>query len=209
MYLRRLSDNGGAAVTEWRRMWNDEVLPHLESLRLAAGPGLRIDRHPNGTVIRLAPLPGSARSAAPADPDFYHSYFKLTLSSATANGATVRTAKIADGATGGNSVAVVNGYTVYSIPPYTEVVNADRLFYLKYRPAVYNATGGTIDRAVLTIGSLGPNSSGDLILPEGGTDHAFYTQLGRVLWRNGVPKVVQDFTSGVADVRWYAHAQWV
>ena len=43
-----------------------------------------------------------------------------------------------------------------------------------------------------------------MTLPAGGTDGAFYTQLGRVLWNDGKPRVVQDFSAGVADVRWYA-----
>ena len=191
MYLKRL-DGGG--FSEWRSMWDREILPYLRSLRPVAGPGVRIDRRPGGTLIRV--VPSSATAPAGAKAATYDSYFKLTLSAAENGGHLVT---IADGATGGNSVAVVNGYTVYTVPPYTESVSADRLFFLKYTPAVYWNDGSVHTPATLEIGS-----SGTMILPSGGTDGAFYTQLGRVLWNDGKPRVVQDFSAGVADVRWYA-----
>ena len=185
-------------------MWNDEVVPCLNSLLPVAGPGIMIDRRPNGTVIRAVPMPSSAPSAAPVRGENYNSYFKLSLVTVAENGAALHRVEIADGATGGNSVAVVNGYSTYTVPPYAETVSGDRLFFLKYRPAVYNSIGHVTTPATLTVGSIGPNGDGELILPEGGTDNAFYTQLGRVLWRGGNPETVQDFTAGVADVRWYS-----
>ena len=191
MYLKRLSDGG---LSEWRAMWNDEILPYLRSLRPVAGPGVRIDRLPGGSLIRCVPAPAKAQAAASTD--FYHSYFKLRLVRSAGGGCSVR---IADGATDGNSLAVVNGYTAYWIPPYTESVSADRLFYLKYTPAVYWNDGTIHTPATLEIAS-----NDTMILPPGGTDGAFYTQLGRVLWNNGSPKAVQDFRAGVAEILWFA-----
>ena len=52
MFLQRLFS--GSPV-EWRDMWNDEVLPYLRSEHLVAGPGIRIDRRPAGTLIRAVP----------------------------------------------------------------------------------------------------------------------------------------------------------
>lgn len=197
MYLERLYDGG---FSEWRSMWNREVLPYLRSLRPVAGPGLRIDRTPDGSLIRLSSAGGGAPSR-PAGADFYQSYFKLKLSR---NDEGVHSVTIADGATGGESIAVVNGYTTFRVAPYTEVVTANRLFYLKFRPATFWNDGAVYTPATLTIESLGNGPDG-MVLPEGGTDGAFYTQLGRVLWNNaGKVRVVQDFTGGVADIRWYA-----
>ena len=201
MFLRRLNHGG----REWRDMWNDEVLPYLRSLRPVAGPGLAIDRLPAGTVIRAVSAPAAAAKSPSPSGDFYRSYFKLSLSSATADNVTTCTVTIADGATGGNSYAVVNGYTTYTLAPYTEAVTGDRLFFLKYTPAQYNASGSQIAAPTLVIASLGAaeGSSDFPSLPSGGTDGAYYMQLGRLLWNNGAPRVVQDFTGGVAEFRWY------
>ena len=98
----------------------------------------------------------------------------------------------------------MNGYTVYRLPPYTETGEGARLFYLKYTPATYWNTGAVYTSATLEIASRGPEGSGALVLPDGGTDGAFYFQLGRVLWNNGSPRAIQDHTAGVAEVRWYA-----
>ena len=182
-------------------MWNDEVLPYLRSLRPVAGPGLAIDHLPAGTVIRAVSAPAAAAQSSASNDDFYHSYFKLALENE--NG--VFRVKIADGATGGNSYAVVNGYTAYTVAPYAETVTGDRLFFLKYTPAQYGSSGSQTAVPTLVIASLGPaeGSSGFPSLPSGGTDGAFYMQLGRLLWNSGAPKVVQDFTGGVAEFRWY------
>ena len=40
-------------------MWNNEVLPYLRAERLVAGPGIRIDRRPAGTLIRVASSGGA------------------------------------------------------------------------------------------------------------------------------------------------------
>ena len=192
MYLKQLTNSGLAGIAEWRRMWNGDVLPFLRSQLLVAGNGVRLSRRPAGTVIELA---GGAAKHVAAGGGSYDSYFKLTLSE-TAGGHSVT---VADGATGGDSVAVVNGYTVHTVPPYTESVSADRLFYLKYTPAVYWNDGSVHTPATLEIAS-----NDTMILPSGGTDGAFYTQLGRVLWNDGSPKAVQDFRAGVAEILWFA-----
>ena len=58
MSLDRLFSNGSGGIAEWREMWNNEVLPYLHSERLVAGPGVRIDRHPAGTLIRVVSSDG-------------------------------------------------------------------------------------------------------------------------------------------------------
>ena len=52
MFLTRLFSGSPA---EWRDMWNNEVLPYLRGAQLVAGPGIRIDRRPAGTLIRSIP----------------------------------------------------------------------------------------------------------------------------------------------------------
>ncbi len=196
MQLRRLNESSPLrTVAAWREMWNGEVLPYLRSLAVVAGSGIAVRRHPAGTVVEVSGAPVSAAAAAPPAAAGYNSYFKLTLSSATSGEGTVHTVTIADGATGGDSLAVVNGYTLYSISPYTEAVTTDRCFFLKYTPAVYDDSGA-VTPATLVIGSGGE-------LPSYLSTGCFYTQLGRVIFTGGVPSVVQDFTAGVADVRWY------
>ena len=192
MSLHYLASGG-----DWRSMWNEEVLPYLRSLQLTAGDGLRLDRRPAGTWIRALPGAGARGKGAGAG---YSGYFKLSCA-ATAGGCAVT---IADGATGGASTAVVNGGTVYQIAPYTETVTGDRLFFLKYTPARY-AGGAESTPASLVIASLGPANGAFPVLPSGGTGGAYYMQLGRCLWNNGSPRIVQDFTAGVAEFNWYVN----
>ena len=64
MYLRRIVGNGLAAVNEWRRMWNEEVLPYLRSQRPVAGPGVKIDQRPAGMMITATGVDSSAPAAA-------------------------------------------------------------------------------------------------------------------------------------------------
>lgn len=161
--------------------------------RIIAGPGLLAEETPEGTILRLA---GSSvpRTEAP-QASGYNSYFKLSLG--TSGGAYVVT--VADGATGGNNTAVVNGYTTYSIPPYSETVSADRLFYLKYAPAVIS--GGH----VVSSASMAISSTENMTVPAASSGGAFYTQLGRVLFAGsgGQVKTVQDYRKGVAEVNWF------
>ena len=59
MFLKRLISGGFGGIAEWRTMWNDEVLPHLRGAELVAGPGIRIDRRPAGTLIRVVSSGGA------------------------------------------------------------------------------------------------------------------------------------------------------
>lgn len=195
MLLRRLSPFDGA--DKWREMWNNEVIPYIQTMRLIAGRGIRLNHLPAGTVIETLPHAGKAPlNAAPIEG--YNSYFKISVSGDTESG---YTATISDGATGGNSIAVVNGYTVYQVEPYSEVISQSRLFFLKFTPPGYYFQSGTqYKEAVLEIGS----QSIDEVLPDASQEGCFYTQIGRVIFNNGTPVVVQDYTAGVADIRWYA-----
>lgn len=199
MFLKRLVHGGFAALSEWRDLWNGEVLDYLRGLQIVPGSGIRVRRLPSGTVIEAEPVASVGSAPPPLSAGEYNSYFKLALTAATENGATTYSVTIADGATAGNSTAVVNGYTTYSIAPYTEVVTASRLFYLKYTPATYTSSGAVSVAATLII-----ESSDNLVLPAYGTNGSFYTQIGRVVFADGQPAVFQDFTAGVADIRWYA-----
>ena len=59
MFLKRLMSGGPGGIAEWKRMWNDEVLPYLRGAQLVAGPGIRIDRRPAGTLIRVVSSGGA------------------------------------------------------------------------------------------------------------------------------------------------------
>lgn len=179
-------------------MWNRDVLPYLRSLRPVAGHGVRLDRMAAGTVIRVLPAaPG--RGGGNSVRAEYSGYFKLTL----ANAAGAYSVTIADGATGGDSTAVVNGGRVWSVAPYTEAVAGDRLFFLKFTPPEYDQYGVVTVPESLVIASLGPSGGVFPVLPDGGTDGAYYMQLGRLLWNSGAPRVVQDHTAGVAEFNWF------
>ena len=195
MYLQRLYGSGLGGVDEWREMWNDEVLPYLHSLRPLAGPGTRIEERSDGTLITA--IPNAAAAASPAAEAGYSSYFKLTLAD-TSSGAVVT---VADGATGSDSIAVVNGGSTYALPPYSEVVSGARVFMLKYTPAQYGSDGAVVSGATMAISSVAGGT-----LPSGGTSGAYYYQLGRVVASSGGElRVVQDHTAGVAQFQWFAN----
>lgn len=198
MFFDQLSDSDGFSA--WRDMWNDYVLPYLRSLRPVSGPGIRIDRKGNASVIRA--VPGRAAPAVPAAGDAgYRSYFKLSLA-ATGAGQVVT---IADGATGSNSIAVVNGGSTYCLPPYTETVSGGALYLLKYTPAQFGSGGTVTSGATMVISSI-HQSGGDFpTLPSGGTSGAYYYQLGRVISSGGALSAVQDHTAGVVQFQWYAN----
>ena len=59
MVLRYLSRGDSGGVAEWREMWNEEVLPYLRAEHLAAGPGIRLDRRPAETLIRVVSSGGA------------------------------------------------------------------------------------------------------------------------------------------------------
>ncbi len=60
MFFKRLFSTGPGGIAEWKRMWNDEVLPYLRGAQLVAGPGIRIDRRPAGTLIRVVSSGGGS-----------------------------------------------------------------------------------------------------------------------------------------------------
>ena len=194
MELRQLSDAGMSGLAEWREMWNDEVLPYLESLRPVAGPGTRIDRKANGTLFRAVPAATAAAPPPAPKPPEYSSYFKLTLAD-TSGGAVVT---VADGATGSNSIAVVNGGSTYTLPPYSETVSGARVFLLKYTPAQFGSDGGIVSGATMVISSVEGGTP-----PSGGTSGAYYMQLGRTVGSGAALRVVQDHTAGVAQFPYY------
>ena len=202
MYLKQLLKSGFDGIAEWRDMWNNEILPYLRSLRPLAGHGICTEEKADGTVINATAAPtAAAETETVVERALYNSHFKLTLDSFSSGGSVTYTVTVADGATGNYSRATVNCYNSYILPPYTETVAEDRLFYLKYTPAVYGSGGAVVSSATMNSGSLVSSGGSALRLPQG--DGACYIQLGRVLWSSGTPQVVQDFTAGVADVRWY------
>ncbi|MBQ6353095.1 MAG: hypothetical protein IJJ28_07500, partial [Lentisphaeria bacterium] len=91
----------------------------------------------------------------------------------------------------------------WSVAPYTEAVAGDRLFFLKFTPPEYDQYGVVTVPESLVIASLGPSGGVFPVLPDGGTDGAYYMQLGRLLWNSGAPRVVQDHTAGVAEFNWF------
>lgn len=195
MYLEQLSKSEDFAA--WRKQWNDRVLPFLDSLRPVAGPGIRIDRKDNGSVIRAVPA-----AHAPAAVAWYSSYFKITMSSAVSSGAAVT---IADGATGSNSIAVVNGGSTYSIPPYSETITSGALYLLKYTPDQFGSGGAVVSGATMVVSSIHQSGGSFPTLPDGSTSGAFYYQLGRVIGSGGSFRVVQDHTAGVVQFNWFAN----
>jgi len=202
MFLKRL--NNSAEVDEWRSMWNYEVLPYLRDLHLIAGAGIRINYLPEGCVIRVANRDGGGITSVSDEDGSYNGYFKITLSPPVSGAAVVT---IADGATGSNSMAVVNGGSTYSLPPYSETVSGGALYLLKYTPAQYNSGGAVVSSATMAISSIHQSGGSFPTLPDGGTSGAYYCQLGRVIWSSGsaVPKVVQDHTAGVVQFNWFAN----
>jgi hypothetical protein len=197
MHLHRITGTGLGAITELRRMWNEEVLPALRSRELVAGRGIRLRKLPAGTTIEVVDSGGHAAGGPNSSVvGGYSSYFKLTL--ASSGGAA--TVTVADGATGGNSYAVVNGGSTYSLPPHTETVSGARVFLLKYTPAQYNSGGQVVSGATMVISSVAGAT-----LPSGGTSGAYYYQLGRTVSSGGSLYVVQDHTAGVAQFQWFAN----
>jgi hypothetical protein len=198
MYLKQLSKSEDFAA--WRELWNDRVLPFLDSLRPVAGPGIRIDRKDNGTLIRA--VPAAVHAACSVGSAGYDSYFKITLAEPTSGAAVVT---IADGATGSDSYAVVNGAGGYTLPPYSETISRGALYFLKYTPTQYGSGGAIVSGATMAISSLHQSGGSFPSLPAGGTSGAYYYQLGRVIWSSGSTptRVVQDHTAGVAQFNWF------
>lgn len=62
-------ENFLAAIRKWREMWNGLLRDHLQSMRLIAGNGIRIQHYPAGTVVSAEPDPGRAASAVVPEDD--------------------------------------------------------------------------------------------------------------------------------------------
>ena len=204
MYFRQLLNSGLAGVNEWASMWNQHVLPYLRSQRLVAGRGIRINETPSGTRIEVVDASGHAAGSIISSTIGYDSYFNITLAQPTSRAAVVT---VADGATGGENVAVVNGGGTWSISAYTETISSGALYLLKYTPAQYGSGGAVVSGATMVISSLHQSGGSIPSLPSGGTSGAFYYQLGRVIWSSGgqPPRVVQDHTGGVVYFNWFAN----
>ncbi len=65
-----------ALITSWKAMWNDKLQDHLRSMEIVPGPGIRVQRLSNGTVISCTRIPGGGVNAAPSDSE-YNGYFKV------------------------------------------------------------------------------------------------------------------------------------
>lgn len=63
-------------IRRWREMWNTLLREHLNSMRLIAGKGIRIQHYPNGTVISADRTSAAAVPAA-AQEDEYSGCFKI------------------------------------------------------------------------------------------------------------------------------------
>ena len=60
----RLEDgNFISMIRKWSEMWNGPLLDHLQSMRLIAGNGIRIQHYSNGTVIEAAAASGGGSAA--------------------------------------------------------------------------------------------------------------------------------------------------
>lgn len=205
MYFCRLFNGGFAGVNEWRSMWNNSVLPYLRSQRLVAGHGVRINETPSGTRIEVIDAGGHATcSVGSSSAPGYDSYFKITMQPPVLGSAVVT---VADGATGSNSLAVVNGGSSYYLPPYSQTISGGALYLLKYTPAQYGSGGQVVASATMAISSILQSGGSFPSLPSGGTSGAYYYQLGRVIWSSGgtPTHVVQDHTAGVAQFQWFAN----
>ena len=189
---------------EWKEMWNYDILPYLHDLRPVAGPGVRINHMPTGYIISLKNQDGGIVRSVSDEAGSYNGNFKITLSEPVSGAAVVT---IADGATGSNSTATVNGGSSYSLPPYSETISGGALYLLKYTPAQYGSGGAVVSSATMVVSSIHQSGAAFPTLPDGGTSGAFYYQIGRVIWSGGttLPKVAQDHTAGAAQFGWFAN----
>ena len=136
----------------------------------------------------------------------YTGSFKITVTSATSGNTTTYTGTVAGTVTSNGvpvSFATVNGLTSYTLQSYSETItkNDNRLFYLVYSPPTYNNNGAVVSSGSMAVGSMQLTSGGGLTMPA--QDDKSYTQLGRVIWKNDEPVVIQDFKGSKVDVRWY------
>ena len=162
-------------------------------------PKLNLTVSPQGKIRKYPTYEEEAPSV-----DGYNGYFKITVSPPVSGAAVVT---IADGATGSNSIAVVNGGSAYSLPPYSETVSGGALYLLKYTPAQFGSGGAVVSGATMVVSSIHQSGGSLPALPDGGTSGAYYYQLGRVIWSGGTtsPEAVQDHTTGVVQFNWFAN----
>lgn len=69
-FPRLSSGNVVALLTEWRRLWNDRIVPMLNSFNIIAGSGIQVDRRANGWVISSAAEPTGRGGDSTAFPLF-------------------------------------------------------------------------------------------------------------------------------------------
>ena len=144
-------------------------------------------------LLLLSPVPGSRR---------YESYFMLALHDAGNGETSDFRVRVVDGATydgdtlasSGNSVCKVNN-RVFDVAPWESVrITANRIVALRFTPGASSAQD-SVEPVLLE--SL-PADTGS----------AVHFQLGRVIFpAYGQPYVVQDHTSGVAQLWWYLLCQ--
>ena len=140
----------------------------------------------------------------------YRGYFMLALQATTSQGSTLYSVRVVDGATydgstlasSGNSTCKVNN-RVFSIAPWesgsvavgsiTASSSGTRIVALRFTPGAVPAQD-VVEVVMLDLNIGLPNDS----------ESASYYQLGRLIVDiyNGV-RVVQDHTSGVAQLWWY------
>lgn len=111
MVLRYLSREDSGGVAEWREMWNEEVLPYLRSEHLAAGPGIRLDRRPAETLIRVVPDgPGGGKVILAA-----------VVTPPTSGGVTGTVAPVVIGS--GGEITVASGAAIRAVFPFLDGYN--------------------------------------------------------------------------------------
>lgn len=208
LMLRELDKKGCPGCEQWWEMWNSEILPYIRKIRLIPGRGVRVSHVPNGTICETAPAvhPAAAHVSVKEEPVEYTGSFKITVTSATSGNTTTYTGTVAGTVTSNYvpvSFATVNGITTYTLQSYSETItkNDNRLFYLVYSPPTYNNNGAVISSGSMAVGSMQLTSGGGLTMPA--QDGKSYTQLGRVIWKDNKPEIIQDWKGGVVDVRWY------
>lgn len=204
LMLRELDKKGCPGCEQWREMWNSEILLYIRKIRLIPGRGVRVSHVPNGTICETAPAvhPATGSVSVEEAPVEYTGSFKITVTSATSGNITTYTTSVAHSEYQ-YSRASVNGITSYVLPAYTETIarNDNRLYYLAYTPPTYNSNGAVVSSGSMAVGSMQLTSGGGLTMPA--QDGKSYTQLGRVIWKDNKPEIVQDWKGASVDVRWY------
>ena len=114
MSLEHLTSGDLGGFAEWKRMWNDEVLPYLHSERLVAGPGVRIDRRPAGTLIRVIPSGGGGGNGGVAT-------LAAVVTMPTSGGGIGTVSPVTIGS--GGEITITSGATIQAKFPYLDEYN--------------------------------------------------------------------------------------